>query len=66
MSKKDAQFVDDFDGFVNAINDEDLPGDTLESILFRMFVVVVSSIFTIAILYYAVQGAIWLVQKILS
>ncbi len=66
IPKKEIQFEDTFEGFVDTINDEDLPEDTLESIVFRMFITVVSSIFTIAVLYYTVQGIIWSVQKLYS
>lgn len=65
IPKKEAEFEDTFEGFVDAINDNDLPSDTLASILFRISVGILSAVFTIAVFYHVIQGIIWLVQKVI-
>jgi hypothetical protein len=61
MTKNKAEFVSEFDGF---ITDNDLPEDDLSSIIFQMGVRVASAISLFALLYFLVQGIIFLIQKI--
>ncbi len=63
--KKEVQFEDTFEGFVNTINEEDFPELDLKSLLLFMGVQVVTALALFTAIYWCIQGGVWLVQKML-
>jgi len=63
VPKKDVEFENTFDGFVESINAEDFPELDLKSLLFFIGIQVVTALALFTAIYWCVQGGVWLVQK---
>ena len=65
IPKKEVEFGDTFEGFVESINDSDFPELDLKSLLLFMGVQVVTALALFTAIYWCIQGGVWLVQKVI-